>query len=77
MSEVIGYPTGNSLCPYESETAIACNTLVNEVAKSTTWADMMDAIHAIQRVRSRSASAIAEWEHLNNPSPMGCGGCKK
>ena len=54
-----------------------CNTLVNEIWKADTWAKMQDAIHAIQKVRSREKSLVAEWEHLNNPSPgntLGSGG---
>ncbi len=58
-------------CPYIKQADCMCNVLVNEVEKAQTWARMRDAIHAIQRVRSRANSHAQEWEHLNNPSPEG------
>lgn len=61
--------TGGIMNQYKREANQMCNVLVNEVAKASTWASMQDAIWAIQRVRSSEKNHIAEWEHLNNPSP--------
>lgn len=58
-------------CPYTREAAHFCNTLVNEIVKAKTWADMSDAISAINRVRFEEKIHSREWEHLNNPSPDG------
>lgn len=59
-------------CPWIGEADSMCNVLVNEVAKAQTWARMRDAIWAIQRVRTEERNHVAEWEHLNNPSPQSC-----
>ena len=73
MNEIRGV-SNHAMCPYISEGNSMCNVLVNEVASADTWARMQDAIWAIQRIRSRQKDHVAEWEHLNNPSPVN--GCK-
>ena len=56
-------------CPYKREANHMANVLVNEVSRASTWADKQDAIWAIQQVRMEEKHLVAEWEHLNNPSP--------
>jgi len=60
-------------CPYVVETAQMCQTLIREVSAALTWADMKTAIDAINTVRRRSESMIAEWHHLN-PDENACNG---
>ena len=61
-------------CPYIVESAQMCQTLVREVNAARTWADMQTAIDAINTVRRRSESMIAEWHHLH--SDENAGNCK-
>ena len=60
-------------CPYISETAQMCQTLIREVNAALTWADTQAAIDAINTVRRRSESMIAEWHHLH-PDDNACNG---
>jgi len=61
-------------CPYVVETAQMCQTLIREVNAALTWADTKTAIDAINTVRRRSESMIAEWHHLHPDE--NAGSCK-
>jgi len=61
-------------CPYVVETAQMCQTLIREINAALTWADTKTAIDAINTVRRRSESMIAEWHHLHPDE--NAGSCK-
>lgn len=61
-------------CPYVVETAMMCQTLLREVIAARTWFDTKTAIDAINTVRHRSESMIAEWHHLRPDE--NAGNCK-
>lgn len=61
-------------CPYVVETAQMCQTLIREVIAARTWFDTKTAIDAINTVRHRSESMVAEWHHLHPDE--NAGNCK-
>ncbi len=63
--KTIGVPN----TPWSRDANIICATLVREVNRAGTWAQVREAADAINRVRMMETSHNKEWEHLRNPGP--------
>ncbi len=74
MCNTEGYRSEN---PYSQEADLMCNTLLKEVMHARTWDAIRNAIAAIRSIRSDEKTHASEWEHLNNPGPIGIGACRK